>query len=295
MLASMTTPGRWSFVIPAWNEADLLPSTIEAIRQASRDVGLEYEIVVADDRSSDGTAATATACGARVVSCDNRQIAATRNAGALAARGRVLVFVDADTRITPAALAGTLEAVAGGAVYGGADVTWDGHVPLWSRALLRGLLWAYPLKKVASGAFLFCTREAFEAAGRFDESLYAAEEYELSRALSKQGPYAWIRERVVTSGRKLRTHSARKLLGDMLRLSLRGRRGMRDRKHKGLWYDDRDPDPHRPPDHPTTRPPSARLSGVRARDARRPHGAVAATPFEPLTPNGAPASSTQNW
>ena len=74
-----------SFVIPAHDEEHLLPRTLDAIHATARELGLEYEIVVADDASTDRTAALAQERGARVVSIARRQISAARNAGAIPA------------------------------------------------------------------------------------------------------------------------------------------------------------------------------------------------------------------
>ena len=112
--------------------------------------------------------------------------------------------------------------------------------------MLRCTLLLYRIGKLAPGAFLFCTREAFERVGGFDDSLYAAEEYYLSRKLKRIGRYAWVRNRVVTSGRKLRAHSAWELLRDTARLMLGGKRGLHSRERLGLWYAARREDP-RPP------------------------------------------------
>ena len=67
-----------SFVVPAYNEERYLGATLAAIHAAAREAGEPYEIVVANDASSDATAAIAEAGGARVVSVEKRQIAATR-------------------------------------------------------------------------------------------------------------------------------------------------------------------------------------------------------------------------
>lgn len=241
----MTGP-RVSFVVPAWNEERLLPRTLRAIHRAAEAAGVSYQVIVADDGSTDRTAEVARAEGAEVVACDHRQIAATRNAGARAADGELLVFVDADTEVTPEAVRGALEAVDGGATYGGADLTWDGAIPLWSWILLRTTLLLYRLGKLASGAFFFCTRDAFERVGGFDESYYAAEEYDLAKKLKRIGRHAWIRDRVVTSGRKLRAHSAGELLRETARLMFGGRRALRRRDRTGLWYEPRKEDPRAP-------------------------------------------------
>ena len=76
-----------AFVVPAHNEEPLLPATLRAIHDAAAACEIEYEIIVADDASTDRTAHVAADSGARVVSVQHRQISATRNSGARAASG----------------------------------------------------------------------------------------------------------------------------------------------------------------------------------------------------------------
>src|SRR5947207_10528077 len=91
-----------SFIIPAYNEEFDLGRIIAAIRDAANCGGHPSEIIVVDDGSTDATARLAEAEGAALVQIYRRQIAAARNAGARAAHGEVLFFVDADTRISAA-------------------------------------------------------------------------------------------------------------------------------------------------------------------------------------------------
>jgi glycosyltransferase involved in cell wall biosynthesis len=232
-----------SFVIPAYNEAQLLGNTLRAIEQAACALRLSFEMVVVDDASSDRTAEVARAHGARVVPVSFRQIAATRNAGAREAAGAWLVFVDADTRITREALEDTIAALQGGAVGGGCALRFDGRVPRYGRVLVALLLPLYRALGLAAGCFLFCTRQAFEAAGGFDERLFAAEEAVLSRALRRQGRFVLLRAAVVTSARKLRAHSAREVMGTLLRIAFTGPRAVRSRHGLELWYGHRRADP----------------------------------------------------
>src|SRR5438477_5328870 len=88
-----------SFIVPAYNEELELSSTIAAIRAAAERANQKYEIIVVDDASTDATSQIAAETGAEVVPINRRHIAAARNAGAHAARGDVLFFVDADTQI----------------------------------------------------------------------------------------------------------------------------------------------------------------------------------------------------
>lgn len=237
------TPKMISFVVPAHNEEPLLPATLLAIRRAADACGVDYEIIVADDASTDRTAQIATELGARVASVRHRQIAATRNSGAKLARGDLLVFVDADTLINPKVLQKSIETVAAGAIGGGAAVQFEGPVPRYARALLPMMTAMMRSMRLAAGCFVFCTKSAFETAGGFDERLFGAEEIAFSNALRKIGRFVILRETVLTSGRKLRTYSGLEVLGIMARGALSGGAMLRRRDQMGLWYDPRREDP----------------------------------------------------
>jgi glycosyltransferase involved in cell wall biosynthesis len=228
-----------SFILPAHDEAALIGETLQSVQAAARGLERPYEIVVVDDASSDATAQIAREAGARVLRVEYRHIAATRNAGARFALGDTLVFVDADTRIDVAVMRAALAALAGGAVGGGATVRMAGRLAWHERLLAAVAIPALRLARIAPGCFLFCTRAAFEAVGGFDESLFAAEDVAISRALARQGRFALLREPVTTSERKLRTFSAREHWQLFWRLLRHGRGALRSREYLGLWYDKR--------------------------------------------------------
>ena len=97
-----------SFIVPAHNEQMQLGRTLQAIHGAAHAVGQPYEVIVVDDASVEATSEIARQNNARVVSVNHRQIAATRNSGARAAQGERLLFVDADTNISPGVLTSAL-------------------------------------------------------------------------------------------------------------------------------------------------------------------------------------------
>ena len=146
-----------SFIIPAHDEETLIAATIAAVR-ASVPHGETCEIVVVDDASSDNTARIAESAGARVVRSTRRQIAAARNAGAAAASGALLLFVDADTLVSPALVSAALRAIRDGAVGGGATLRFDKPMPRWARIWLPAFLWCYARFGLAAGCFIFCTK-----------------------------------------------------------------------------------------------------------------------------------------
>ena len=223
---------KLSFIIPAWNEEVLIGATITSLHLASED--FEYEIIVANDGSEDRTADIASELGAKVVHCMNRQIGPTRNDGAKAATGDVYIFVDADTIVSKKVVGETVEAIHNGAVAGGSFPVFEGELPLFAKVLTPILRITFKMLRVAAGAYLFCTRESFEKAGGFDPKFFAAEEVHLSNKLHEFGKYTTIKSRVVTSGRKFRTHSSLHIMATLVLVSIPGIRNVK--KRKNLWY-----------------------------------------------------------
>jgi glycosyltransferase involved in cell wall biosynthesis len=232
-----------SFIVPAHNEERLLGATLRALGDAARTLGEPVEIIVVDDASTDDTAAIAKAHGARVLEVGCRQIAATRNAGAAAARADLLVFVDADTLVNGETVREAIAALREGATGGGCAFHFDGRLPLYGRVMAALANPLYRSLGLASGCFLFCTRAAFRAVGGFDESLFGGEEGVLSRALRRQGTFVVLRESVTTSGRKLRAYSGQEVLALLFRFAIAGRRALHTRERLDIWYGARRPDP----------------------------------------------------
>ena len=211
------TIGLISFVVPAWNEEAQLAGTLRCIREAARSLGERFEILVANDGSTDRTGQIAEQLADRTVHVHHRQIAAARNAGAQAARGDLLIFVDADTTVTDGLLRATLQAVRQGAVGGGCLARFDAPVPIWGW-LATALANAYcRLFRVAYGCFLFCTREAFDAVGGCGILLKTATANPAIANVTRTGRTtdhramagAWIRSRRRLSARRRRSAVSR--------------------------------------------------------------------------------------
>jgi len=109
---------RLSVVVPAYDEADRIGGTVQAMRDGLAGVAASggLEIVVVDDGSTDGTADAALAAGASqvVVQPRNRGKGAAVRMGVLAARGRTVAFTDADLAYGPDQVQRVLDAVEGG-------------------------------------------------------------------------------------------------------------------------------------------------------------------------------------
>jgi len=227
-----------SIIVPAYNEANGIGATLTALRRAAEACDVVYELIVVDDGSTDDTAAIAQRHGARVVTVHLRHIAATRNAGAVAARYDWLVFVDADTHVPEQTLFATVRALRDGAVGGGAAVRFDGEAPLSARMGLW--IWNRVARvcRWAAGCFVFAQRAAFTQVGGFDEAYYVAEELRLSQALKRRGRFVILREMVATSPRKFHMYSATSYFRIMLLTLLTAGAVLRRREHLPQWYAD---------------------------------------------------------
>ena len=228
-----------SFIVPAHNEAQLIGATLGAIRSAGAASGESFEIIVANNASTDGTAAIAAAYGARVIPADNSQTSRTRNDGAHAARGEFLFFVDAGTLIKSAVVRAALAALRAGDVGGSAVFRFDAAVRTAGRIIEFSVATVLRRLHLASGCFVFARRDAFERVGGFPSELFAAQAWAFSRALARLGRFRVLSEHVTTSGRKLQTVMLRDALQAGWSGLSRGRRSDRERKLPDIWHAER--------------------------------------------------------
>ena len=201
-----------SVVVPALDEADGVGACLASVAQQDGPL----EVVVADGGSTDGTAEAARRAmpEARVVS-PGRGRARQMNAGADVSAGDVLLFLHADTRLPPGALAAVRAALADPAVAGGCFRTRFGRETAAEfgpvgRALMRlweGRLWMRWHRFAFGDRALFARRAAFEAAGGFpDQPIF--EDLDLVRALRRRGRFVFLDADVETSPRRFVRHGA---------------------------------------------------------------------------------------
>lgn len=244
-----TRTPRFSLIVPAYNEESYLPrllDTVDAARSRYRGGRDEVEVVVADNASTDATAELARRRGCRVVRVEKRVIAAARNAGARAARGRVFAFVDADFRIHPETFNAIESVLASGTVIGGATGVKMERVSLGlavTYMLLIPLVWATGM----DAGVVFCRREDFEAVGGYNEGRLFAEDVQFLWELKRLGRTRGQKLARVTSAKAIA--SARKFdkYGDWHYLTAIGTIGWRlltgrsaGEFVRAYWYDDRD-------------------------------------------------------
>lgn len=84
-------------VIPAFNEEDGIEESVGSVLRVMEDSGIDFELIVVDDGSSDRTGQRSEAAGARVLSLpENRGYGAALKAGIGRAKYEIIVITDAD-------------------------------------------------------------------------------------------------------------------------------------------------------------------------------------------------------
>ena len=187
-----------SVIVPTFNEADGIVAHLWALQALRRS---SSEVIVVDGGSSDETPRLAAPLADAVISA-RRGRASQMNAGARCARGVVLLFLHADTRLPKSAVSLLTNALADARwVWGRFDVAIEGTHPL-----LRLVAWSMNrrsrLTGIATGdQAMFVRRQSFATVGGFPE-LPLMEDIALSRRLKCLGRPLCLRERAITSGRR---------------------------------------------------------------------------------------------
>ncbi len=237
-----------SVVIPAFNEEKLISGTLERISAAASafvTLGWSVEIIVCDNNSTDRTAVLARAAGATVVFEPINQISRARNAGAAAASGDWLVFVDADSHPSSGLFANVADSIQSGTVLAGGSTIRIQENYLVPRLAVGGWNLLSRVRKWAAGSFIFCETAAFREIGGFSTELFVSEEIDLSKRLQqlarRRGKRMTVltRHPLVTSVRKLHLYTVREHLQFLGRLILQRGRPLKKREECAIWYDGR--------------------------------------------------------
>jgi rSAM/selenodomain-associated transferase 2 len=189
-----------SVIVPTLNEVAVLQGTVVSALGA-------YEVVVADGGSDDGTPELALRSGCRLVAAP-RGRGLQQNAGAHVARGDILLFLHADTRLP----VGFAEAVARSirvhdGIWGRFDLRFDAGGP-FVRLIAHLISWRSWATGGATGdQAIFVRREVFESLGGFREPLLF-EDVELCCRLKRLGRPVIPPEPVITSSRRWREDGA---------------------------------------------------------------------------------------
>ncbi len=181
-----------------------------------------YEVIVVDDASTDATHQIAEQMSARTLRVELRLIAAVRNAGARVAAGDILFFIDADTQANEPAIRAAFAALRAGAAGGGCAPEFVDPRPVWARIIIWFAVKLARRIRLVGGCFQFCTRDAFNAIGGYNENLRAGEDMAFCQAIKKIGRFVVPGPTVITSARKLQVVSPWQVISLLLTIIIRG-------------------------------------------------------------------------
>ena len=195
-----------SVIIPVYNRAHLVSRAIDSVLEQSYE---DYEVVVVDDGSNDGTADVVrnrygdTSRLRLLIRPGNRGVSAARNAGVADAKGSWLAFLDSDDEWKPRKLERQMAGLAASRlevshtneiwIRNGVHINQHKHHRKYGgRIFLRAL----PLC-IISPSSLLLSRSVFDEIGPFDESLPACEDYDLFLRLTCRHEVNFLDEKLV--------------------------------------------------------------------------------------------------
>ncbi|MBI3452770.1 MAG: TIGR04283 family arsenosugar biosynthesis glycosyltransferase [Rhodospirillales bacterium] len=188
-----------SIIIPTLDEAANVARLLGELAGGNR----PHEIIIADGGSRDETRTLARAHGARVIVAP-RGRGAQLAAGAMAARGDILWFLHADSRVAPGSLAALADALADPAAVGGNfALVFDG-ADGFSRWLTRFYCRLRGLGLYYGDSGIFVRRDIYQRLGGIRQ-MALMEDYDFARRLERAGPTRCIEAPpLVTSSRRFR-------------------------------------------------------------------------------------------
>ena len=204
----------FSVIIPAHNEEKYIGKCLRSIERASEAVyPKRVQTIVVANRCTDRTAAISKRFGAEVLTNDDKCISSIRNTGIKAAKGRIIVTIDADSYMTRGSLREISTMLESGRYVGG------GTRPKFDRMSLgiavSTLYVAMNLvpemikhKAALSGGMFWFYKTDFDRIGGFDESLLSLEDLDFAIRLKQLGDtrnqkYGTLKKSyIVTSSRK---------------------------------------------------------------------------------------------
>jgi glycosyltransferase involved in cell wall biosynthesis len=202
-----------SVVVPTYQEEKYIEPTLIAISNQTLKRN-KYEIIISDANSKDRTVEIAKKYADKIIITDKRGIAIGRNLGAKYAKGKYLVFIDADTIILPTTFERILKE------FKKYDCIILKLFPSKFSLFFSFYYNAYNffieflnfLKITqASGPFIAVKKEIFEKVNGFNENLETYEDADFIRRVSKVGKIKIVDLPVITSVRRFEKEGKIKL------------------------------------------------------------------------------------
>jgi glycosyltransferase involved in cell wall biosynthesis len=212
---------RASIVIPTLNEENYVGCVLSDLARQTRKAD---EVIVVDGRSRDATASVVERFPGVDLLLGAPPVANQRNLGGSKAGGDILVFLDADVRLSETFLEDFLERIE----QRDLDIACPLYMPYRSTLLIEGLhayvnLMFVALQKVlpsGAGHCIAVKREVFQRSPGFDPNLKVGEDVALVRRLSKGHRFGIVAKQVLVSDRRYKEEGVSRMMTKILLLSI---------------------------------------------------------------------------
>jgi glycosyltransferase involved in cell wall biosynthesis len=210
-----------SIVIPTFNEEDYVSPVLPDIARQSRRAD---EVIVVDGKSEDATASVVERFPGVNLLIGAPPVANQRNLGGRKASGDILIFLDADVRLSETFLEGFLERIE----QRNLDIACPLYMPYRSTLLIK-IIHAYinvvfvALQKslpYGAGHCIAIKRETFQKSPGFDPHLKVGEDVALVRKLSKEHRFGIVATQLFVSDRRYKEEGVPRMLMKILLLSI---------------------------------------------------------------------------
>jgi glycosyltransferase involved in cell wall biosynthesis len=193
----------FSVIIPSYNRAEYLPLTLQSALDQHLPGGVDVEVILVDDESTDSTPEVAASFGDRIVYIrqKNSREGAARNNGASRARGQYFAFLDSDDFFLPDKLAGDLarfeKADCPALVYSRGRNVDPGGAVIGERHLPHpegDVFWALAREAFMPMSTIAVRADAFRECGGFteDRDLSGTADWELWLRLAARWPVGYV-------------------------------------------------------------------------------------------------------
>ena len=207
-----------SVIVPAHNEEKYVKRCIDSIKESASHFKGNVETIIVCNRCTGRMAEIAKDNGPVVVANEDRCIAKVRNAGIKIARGKIIITIDCDNRMTPTTISEVYHLLKTGKyIGGGAPIRFERYsFPLWCNDIMCRV--SFGLTGLYSGIF-WATKETFDAVGGFVDKK-AMEDVATAKVLKNYGRTKG--KKYITLRRNYLINSTRKHddLGDWLYFKL---------------------------------------------------------------------------
>ncbi|WP_407944319.1 glycosyltransferase [Paenibacillus durus] len=178
----------FSVLIPAHNEEKYITKCLDSIAAASQNCPGQVEVIVILNRCTDMTEEIARSYNCVIVHDDRKNLSQIRNSGAAAARGEIIVTIDADSRMTANMLSEIEWHLSGGKYIGGGTTGRFERMSLGIVVSALALIVPMAIKYGAISVGIFwCRKSDFDAIGGFNEEMLMSEDADFAWRLKAHG------------------------------------------------------------------------------------------------------------